>query len=299
MNMKTLICLAAALAAPTAAAAQDVCAAAEERNRYFNRHAAAVMDAPVFGETQLTEGTRPATRNLILARQSVTIAPKLRYLADAANLIGPDGQAMTPSGVPLGRGAPISAWRGTEGVKLCSIGWRNGLFGGATGDGHLRWICFSDSDGDGRLDNAWRNHSRNLGLSFNRLDIPVTPPVSLLDAPPEDGAVRTNARATLPSHSFERQIVVNRIAEGEIRLVVRIDRGGYKSRAEERNVALTAPAEVTLHGVTIAIVPDGRGGATVAARGAFSPEGVRLMCDSSRIVIGDLEMATEFIFPNW
>jgi hypothetical protein len=297
--MKKLVCLAAALAAPAAASAQDVCAAADRRTRGMPRYGAAVMAPPVFGEERIEAGPQAAARGLILARQPLTIAPLLRYLAAPAQATNPNGQPMAPSGVPLGRGAPISAWRGADGVKLCSIGWRNGLFGGATGDGHMRWVCFSDSNGDGALDTAWRSHSSNLGLSFGRRELPLIQPVALLESAPADVEVRTNARATIPEYVFERQIAVTRLEAGSIRITSRLDRSGYKHRIDHRDVPLASPSEVTLSGITVAITPDGRGGATVAARGGFDPGEVRLMCENSRIVIGEMEIATEFTFPNW
>jgi|GEM_PF-4402910 len=297
--MNKLLCLAAALAAPAAASAQEVCAATDRRMRGMPRFAAAVMEPPVFGAARIESAPQAAARGLVLARQPLTIAPRIRYLAAPARATNPDGQPMAPTGVPLVRGAPITAWRGADGVKLCSIGWRNGLFGGATGDGHMRWVCFSDSNGDGTLDSAWRSYSSNLGLSFGRRELPLTSPVALLETAPEDSEVRTDARATVPEHSFERQIAVTRVAADSIRIASRLDRDGYRHRIDHRDVSLAAPSEVTLSGVTVTIAPDGRGGATVAAGGEFDPGEVRLMCEGSRVVIGEIEIATEFSFPNW
>jgi hypothetical protein len=267
--------------------------------RAMPRFGAAVMNPPVFGEARIEGSAQPATRGLILARQPLTIGPRLRYLAAPAQATNPDGQPMAPTGVPLGRGAPITAWRGADGVKLCSIGWRNGLFGGATGDGHMRWVCFSDTNGDGSLDTAWRSYSSNLGLSFGRRELPLTPPVALLESPPPDAEVRTNARATVPEMSFERQIAVTRIAADSIRISSRLDQNGYRHRIDHRDVPLSGPSEVTLSGIIVSVTPDGRGGAGVSARGAFDPNEVQLLCEGSRVVIGELQIATEFTFPNW
>ncbi|HEX8526378.1 hypothetical protein [Allosphingosinicella sp.] len=297
--MKKLLCLAAALIAPAAATAQDICAAADHRTRAMARWSAAVMEPPVFGEAQLLEGTQAARRGLVLARQSIGLRPRIRYLAAPVALVDAQGRDFTPNGVPLGRGAPITTWRQADGLKHCSIGWRNGLFGGATGDGHLRWVCFEDRDGDGAFENAWRPHSSNLGLSFSRIDMPIDPPVAALPEPPEGAAPGGNPRGTLQELDLERSIAVTRVNTQGIRIDTRIEQNDYKHRVERRDLPIGQPSEITLAGVTIAITPTGPGQASISARGALAGDDVQLMCDGSRLVVGRMQIATEFAFPNW
>lgn len=292
--MKFLLRLTLAAALPTAAMAQDVCAVADYRARGMPRWSAAVMEPPVLGETQLSEGPQPARRNLVLARQSVTVASRVRYLA--APIALPDAAGRTLRAA-LGRGAPITTWRDLSGVKHCAIGWANGLFGGITGDGHVEWVCLEDRDGDGAFDNAWRPITRSLGLSYSRLDMPISPPVGTLAAPPAD--VQPSPRGALQPQSFERVIAVARINAQRIVIEARLVQNNYPHRIERREVPLTGPAEVTLSGIIVSVTPAGRGAATVGARGAFTAEGVRLMCDDSRIVIGEFALSTNFTFPNW
>lgn len=296
--MNRLLSLSLALCLPGAAVAQDPCASADWRTAGMARWSSAVMEPPMLGATELLEGAQPAARNLILARQSVTVAPRVRYLAGPVALLDAEGEDLA-RGVPLGRGAPVTAWRDRQGVKHCAIGWRNGLFGGVTGDGHMRWVCLEDRDGDGAFDNAWRPHSRNLGLSFRRLDIPVSPPVEALAAPPQGPAVASDERTTVQSLVLERQIVVSRINAERILIDSRIDRDGNRRRIERRELPLDAPGEVTLSGITVSVVPTGRGAATVSARGGFAADDIRLQCDGSRIVIGEFAMMTTFTFPDW
>ena len=293
--MKSLLCLALAAALPTAAMAQDVCATADYRARGMPRWSAAVMEPPVLGPTQLAEGLQPARSNLVLARQSVTVAPRVRYLAAPIVLAQPGGRSLR---VPLGRGAPITTWRDLGGIKHCAIGWANGLFGGITGDGHMEWVCLEDRDGDGAFDNAWRPVTRSLGLSYSRLDMPIAPPVATLAAPPADAAP-AEAGGTLRPQTFERVIAVARINAERIVIEARLVQNNSPNRIERREVPLSGPAEITLSGITVAVTPTGRGAATVGARGAFTAEGVRLMCDDSRIVIGEYALSTSFTFPNW
>ena len=159
--MRNLLRLALMASLPAPALAQSDCGEMGERAQETPGWAATMMEPPQLGETVLTAGALPARRNLVLAHQPITLRPLIRYLAEPIRLVSAEGRDLAHS-VPLGRGAPITTWRGADGIKQCAIGWRNGLFGGVTGDGHLRWICFEDRDRDGALDNAWRPYSRSL-----------------------------------------------------------------------------------------------------------------------------------------
>lgn len=295
--MRKSICLALLASLPAPALAQTDCGDMNARAEAVRGWAALVMQPPVLGETVLTPGAPRARRNLVLAHQTVTLRPLLRYLAAPIALANAEGRDLAHN-VPLGRGAPISAWRTLDGVKLCSVGWQNGLFGGATGDGHFRWICLEDRDRDGAVDNAWRPYSRSLGLSFSRLDIPVSPPVALLDEAPADAAVRTDRRATLDGYALYRAVVVTRIEDGTIRIETRMGETGRGARVAMRELPVDAPGQVTLSGVTVTVTP-GPGGVAVAASGAFTAADVRQLCEGARVRIGAFDVTTEFSFPNW
>jgi hypothetical protein len=299
--MKTLICLAAALAMPGSALAQELCGAPGlmgPRVRNLPRWSAAVMEPPLLGETRLAEGNLIAARNLILARQAIILAPRIRYLAAPVTLVDATGRDLAHS-VPLGRGAPITFWRDQQGIKQCAIGWQNGLFGGATGDGHMRWICLEDRNGDGRYEYAWRPFTRSMGLSFSRLDMAIDPPVATLAEPPADAQVRTNARATLSEFRLERVILVTRIDARSLRIEERMGPTGRGGLIVRTDVPLTAPAQRILSGVTIQIVPAGPGAATLIVRGAFNANDFRVRCDGSQIEIGEADLSTQFGFPDW
>ena len=295
--MRRLLCLALIASLPGPAIAQTDCSDMNERADSTPGWAALVMQPPVLGETVLTPGALAARRNLVLAHQPITIRPLIRYLAAPIRLANEEGRDLAHN-VPLERGAPISAWRSPDGVKLCSIGWQNGLFGGVANDGHMRWVCLEDRDRDGSIDNAWRPFSRSMGLSFNRLDIPVSPPVALLDAQTGDAAVRTNRRTTLDGYELHRAVVVTRIEANMIRIESRMGETGRGARVAMRELPLDAPGQATLSGVTVAVVPGG-GGATVEASGAFTGADVRHLCQGARVKIGEFDVTTEFGFPNW
>lgn len=295
--MRKIIGLILMASLPAPALAQGGCGDMEARMAAAPGRGALVMRRPVLGETILTPGAPQARRNLVLAWQSIAISPLIRYLAAPVALTSAEGRDLAHN-VPLARGAPISTWRGADGMKSCSIGWQNGLFGGATGDGHMRWVCLEDRDGDGAIDNAWRPFSRSMGLSFSRLDVPVAPPVALLDAAPADANVRTNARTTLGGDTLYRAVVVTRIEDGMIRLETRMGQTGRGARVQMRELPLSAPGSAVLSGVTVTVTP-GPGGATVAASGAFTGDDVSHICQGARIWIGQFDITYEFGFPNW
>ena len=295
--MRKFLCLVMLASVPASALAQGDCGDMDERAAATSGWAALVMLPPVLGETMLTPGAARARRNLVLAHQPITLRPLIRYLAAPIRLANAEGRDLAHS-VPLDRGAPISIWRSPDGLKQCSIGWRNGLFGGATGDGHMRWICLEDRDGDGALDNAWRPYSRSLGLSFSRLDIPVTPPVALLDSAPADAAVRTNRRTTLDGYELHRAVVVTSVDAASIRIESRMGENGRGARIAMRELPLAAPGQATLSGVTVSVTP-GPDGPTVEASGAFTDADVRHVCQGARVWIGEFDVTTEFGFPNW
>ena len=295
--MRRLIGLVLMASVPAPALAQGGCGDMEARMAAAPGRGALVMQPPVLGETILTAGAQRARRNLVLASQSIAIRPLLRYLAAPVALTNAEGRDLAHN-VPLGRGAPISTWRGADGTKMCSIGWQNGLFGGATGDGHMRWVCLEDRDNDGAVDNAWRPFSRSMGLSFSRLDIPVSPPVALLDAAPADATVRTNPRTTLDGDTLYRAVVVTKLDDGMVRLETRMGQTGRGARVQMRELPLNAPGQALLSGVTVTVTP-GPGGATVEASGAFTADDVTHICQGARIWIGGFDITYEFGFPNW
>jgi hypothetical protein len=257
------------------------------------------MEDPKFGPTELASGPQAAKPGLVLARQTVKLVPRQTYLAAPVSLIDSDGHDLA-NAVPLGRGAPISVWRGASGLKQCALGWKNGLFGRYDSSGRLRWVCFEDRDGDGRFDNAWRPWTKNLGLSFGRLDMPVSPPAATQPTPPAGTEVKLDDRAIVGSSEVKRSIVVTRADSGSLRIEYRIERDGFRRMIERRDVPLAGgPAEVVLAGVTISVTPGAGRTPMIAARGDLDPGGVRMLCDNSRLKIGDYEIATEFTFPNW
>lgn len=289
---------AAAVLLPAAALAQEDCEPSGRQRSAMPRISTAVMEAPVLGATELAQGEVTARADLVLARQNVRVSPRTRYLAAPITLADANGRALA-EGVPLGRGAPITTWRDSEGLKECAIGWRNGLFGGATGDGHMRWVCLEDRDRDGAYDNAWRTISRSMGLSYSRLDMPIAPPVATLDAPPADAPAAAGGRATVGAQEFERTILVTRINAERIQIESRLGQDGRHDRMERRDVPLAGPSEIVMSGVTIAVTPSGRGQASVSARGAFAATDIRLLCEGSRLVIGETATTTQFGFGNW
>jgi len=295
--LKNQIIFMAALCAPATALAQDRCAAAEHRMRTEKGWAAAVMEDPQFGPTELSPGA--ARSGLVLARQTVRIVPRQTYLAAPVSLIDADGRDLAHS-VPLGRGAPISVWRGAAGLKQCALGWQNGLFGSFGNAGHMRWVCFEDHDGDGRFDTAWRPWTKSLGLSYSRRDMTVSPQVGTLPAPPPEARVKLDDRATVGDSEFSRSLVVTRAEPGSLRIEYRLERERVRRTIERKDLSVgTGPVEVVLAGIIVTVAPAAGGAAMVSARGGFDPGGVKMLCDNSRVMIGPLEMATEFTFPNW
>jgi hypothetical protein len=294
--MKSVLGMALAVALPAAAMAQADCTAGGLVARGMPRWSAAVMEPPVLGPTELGQSAQPARSNLVLARQSFTVARKVRYLA--APVMLPEAGGRTLRGA-LGRGAPITVWRDSDGVKYCAIGWANGPLGAITGAGHMEWVCLEDRDRDGAFDNAWRPVTRSLGLSYSRLDMPIAPQVGTLAAPPADAGGEANVPAALRPRLFERVIAVARINAGRIVIEARLVQDGNSERLERREVPLSGPAEIILAGIVVSVTPTGRGAANVSARGAFTAAGVRLTCDDSRLDIGEFSLTTNFGFPNW
>jgi len=170
---------------------------------------------------------------------------------------------------------------------------------GAAGDGHMRWVCLEDRDGDGAYDNAWRTISRSMGLSYSRLDMPIAPPVATLDAPPADASAGADGRTSVRAREFERTILVTRINAERVQLESRLGQDGRHERIERRDVPLTGPSEIVMSGITIVVTPTGRGQATVAARGGFAAADIRLLCEGSRLAIGEMTLMTQFGFGNW
>jgi hypothetical protein len=278
--------------------ARESCAPSGRQLRAAPRLSFVVMQPPALGATQRLAGAQAASPHLVLAHQDIVIAPRIRYLAAPVSLIAADGSDMAAS-VPLGRGAPITTWRDVDGEKQCAIGWRNGLFGGVTGDGHMRWVCLEDRDHDGAYDNAWRTVTRSMGLSYSRLDMPIAPPVAGLETPPAEAAATGNVRARIQVRNLARSIEVDRADASRLVLDVMLAQEGRSERVERREIVLAGPTTITIAGVSITVTPNPGAAPTLAVDGDFNSEGIALQCDGTRVRVGELTLMTSFGFGNW
>lgn len=291
--MRGWICGLVLAALPATATAQEECYSGP-----FGPYGASqpawllVMQRPEVKETFLQGEPVLLKKGLVLARQEYASRPQRRYLASGVNLTDDKGQPLAKA-VPLQAGAPITTWRGADGDRHCSIGWMNGLFGGVTGDGHYRWICFEDRDGDGRFENAWRPWSKNMGLSYNRRDMPVTPPVALSDAPP--AGVVADARGVPDSFPMYRRIEVASLSGTKLKLRY----WGAGVRAEDVELKIGEPATVKLGGVTVTLARNARGMWTLAASGAFDAAEITPVCGGATYRVGTFDRRVSFPFPNW
>ena len=256
---------------------------------------ALVTKAPTVKSATMIEVATPLRKGLVVARQELAIEPVTRYLTADVNVIDGNGKSLSAS-IPLGAGAQITLWRGEDGERQCVIGWKNGLFGGATGDGHYRWICFEDGDRDGRYDRAWRTATKNMGLSYSRLDIPLPTQVAWSETPP---AAKVQASGgPLSSYPAARTIEVAKASGNLVEFAYwGAGAGGWKDN--RASLALDQPGSVTMGGVTVSLVPQGKGKATVTATGAFDPLRPVATCNGTNYRLGEFETRVMFGFPNW
>lgn len=289
--MKYWVALPLIVAVPSAAIAQDDC----WRSGQLDIWNLAMAPPKVAQETVLLTPTA-ARKGLVIARQEYALVPIKRYLASDINLTDGKGKSLS-SAVPLAAGSPITTWRGADGDRHCSIGWKNGLFGGAAGDGHYRWICLEDRDGDGKFDNAWRSKTGNMGLSYSRLDMPISPQIGWTDTPP----ATENAKAKngpLESYPASRTIEVSGLSKKSVQIQYW---GVGLGRSKENKIELPIDKEssATLGGITITVTPTGKGTATLTSSGSFEPQAFNPICGDSSYMIGSFDSRVVFSFPNW
>ncbi|MDP9414984.1 MAG: hypothetical protein M3Q08_13070 [Pseudomonadota bacterium] len=288
MRKPVLLLSAPFLLAATAPDAQDECALPPAQ--VSSALSLAMYETLHTEDVFIAAGPVPLAAKAELARATFRAVPKTGYLPSALSL--PDTKA-----VPLHAGAPIVTWRDANGLKQCAIGWRNGLFGGATGEGHLRWVCFEDRDGDGALDLAWRPHSKSMGLSYQRLDIPLDQPVRLAATAPLGTSSDVDRRATVPELAFNQKLVVGKLADGFVHFDHMLGQRGLWVRASRKKAPLSSENEVEIAGARIRVRP-GPGGATAELLGPnlFLPT---LGCDATKIRTGGDIMAISYTFSGW
>jgi hypothetical protein len=258
---------------------------------------ALVMNPPAVAKEDMLSTATAARKGLIIASQEYAITPVKRYLASDINLIDDKGKSLSKA-VPLAAGSPITIWRGSGGEdRHCSIGWQNGLFGGATGEGHYRWICLEDSDKDGQYDNAWRPKSGNMGLSYSRLDMPLSPQIGWTETAPPPVAGAKNG-GPLDTYPASRKIEVTGISGKSVQLWYW--GAGIGRRKENRiELPIDKPGSASLGGITITVTPAGKGKAMLSASGAFLPQEVTPVCGGASYQIGEFNTQVAFSFPNW
>lgn len=257
---------------------------------------ALVTRPPVVKAETLLPVATPLRKGLVVAKQELAIEAVTRYLAADIDLSDNKGKSLSAA-VPLAAGAPITLWRGDDGERQCAIAWKNGLFGGATGDGHYRWICLEDQNGDGRYDRAWRTQTKSMGLSYSRLDIPLPVPVGWSETPPPSTAAKPNG-GPLSSYPAARTIEVAKLSGSVVEFAYwGAGAGGWKDN--RATLALDQPGSVMLGGVTITLTPQGKGKAAVTASGGFEPLRPVATCQGTNYRLGEFETRVMFTFPNW
>lgn len=249
----------------------------------------------VKSETVLSAPTALRTA-LVVARQDYAIKPATRYLAAGIDLRDEKGRSLSQA-VPLAAGSPITVWRNSTEERHCSIGWKNGLFGGATGEGHYRWICLEDRDRDGKYDSAWRTKTGNMGLSYSRVDLPLTQPVGWTDEPPAAGDT-VKGGGPLSEYPAHRSIEVERLSAKSVRLRY-LGVGVDRSDANQVELPLDRPGTAMLGGIEIVLTPTANGSAEISARGSFEAQEVTSNCRGTNHRIGGFETRVMFSFPNW
>lgn len=241
----------------------------------------------------LTLQSQPALlkKGLSLAVQEYSVAPRTRYLAAPIALNDDKGKPLA-NAVPLEAGAPITTWRGAEGERHCSIGWKSGPLGG--GFGHYRWVCFEDQDKDGRIDNAWLPRTKNLGLSYKRFDMAVSPQVALLDQLPA-GVVMAKARGPLDDYPAYRRIELSSLSPKQIKLKY----WGAGLAGTEITVPLDQSKVVKLGGIDLTLAKNAANLWVISAAGDFEPQTMTPICDGTTWMIGTFDSRVMFSFPDW
>ena len=250
---------------------------------------------PEFSATERANAPFHAKKGLMIAVQTIVMKPRLRYLTADVSVTDEKDKSLGTA-VPLTAGSPISLWKGADGERHCSIGWKTGLFGGAAGDGHYRWICFEDRNGNGSYDTAWRPKTANLGLSYSKNERPLLPEAVWTETPPAKQSDTIFGAAPQP---LKRQIEVKALSGKEIRLSywgVGIDR---KNPDNDRRIVLDRPQKVEMGGIVIDITPQPSGPPLISATGDFAPLPVTPICDGTTYRIGNFDAQMVFSFPNW
>lgn len=203
--------------------------------------------------------------------------------------------------VPLEAGAPVSRWVGPDGsIRRCSIGWKDGPMGPAAGYGHYRWICFEDRDGDGRYENAFRPLSKNLGLSYSQLDMPIEPPIQFAQEPetPSKPGDARNLGALSPTIAL-RGISVAKITNKSVTLEY-LGPGTSADKGSRRiDLPLDQPGEASLAGITVRLTPSGNGKAMLSASGTLDPLVPVPACNGATWRMGDYVPMVNWAFPTW
>ncbi len=251
-----------------------------------------VMNRPTVSKQILLENPAAAKPKLLIAREEYAIQPQTRYLDGDIDINYKPTEKMSKF-VPLSKGAPISIWRyGVSEERQCTIGWQKGLFGGATGDGHYRWLCLEDTDKDGKYDTAWRPKGNK-----DRVEIKISPAVGWTTTPPADFEIPKGG--PLSSYPASRSIEVSSVSKTKIRIEYR---GVGVARGKENRIDLDAikPGSATLGGITITLTPGtGKAPPTLAATGSFTPHQITEQCNETNYKIGSFSSRVMFSFPSW
>lgn len=260
-----------------------------------------VMERPVEQPPVIEAGPLEARKRLVLARQTYSIQPKRLYLPRTLDFLDEKGRSLAKA-VPLHEGAPITQWRGPQGgLRFCSIGWQDGLFGPATNYGHYLWICFEDRDSDGAFEVAFRPISKDLGLSYKQLDMPIEPPVRFAETAPAAATAPKEARnlGALDDHSITRGVVVSKVGGSSLQLEMLGP--GAPGEKDERRVELPIgqSGTATLGGITVKLDPAGKGKAQLSASGTFEPIEIAPACGGATWRLGRHVPMVNFTFPTW
>ncbi|MEY4953796.1 MAG: hypothetical protein RL299_2220 [Pseudomonadota bacterium] len=290
--MRRFVLTLAALAVPSQALAQADCYRAG-----FGPYGSQVpawmlaMNKPTVKALTLQSQPALLKKGLALAVQEYSVAPRTRYLAAPITLLDDKGKPLA-NAVPLEAGAPITTWRGADGERLCSIGWKSGPLGG--GFGHYRWVCFEDKDRDGKLDQAWLPRTKNLGFSYKRFDMAISPQVALLDQPPA-AAAPSKARGPLDSYPAYRRIELNGLTPKQIKLRYR----GAGLAGADIEVPLDQPKVIKLGGIDLTLAKNAANMWVISAAGDFEPQPMSPICDGTSWMIGTFDSRVMFSFPDW
>jgi hypothetical protein len=290
--MRSAILFLAAVSVPSQALAQSDCHRAGF-GPYGSQVPAwmLVMNKPVVKSLTLQDRPALLKKGLALAVQEYAIVPKTRYLGAPISVVDDKGKSLA-NAVPLDVGAPVTAWQGADGERLCSIGWKSGPLGG--GFGHYRWVCFEDKDRDGRIDQAWLPRTRNLGLSYKRFEMAVSPQVALLDQPPV-GATPAGAKGPLVAYAAFRRIELSGLKGKEIKLKY----WGAGLSESEITVPLDQPKSLKLGGIEISLARNSANMWVISATGDFEPQAMTPICGNASWMIGSFDSRVMFSFPDW